>query len=110
METRDTAKSVKYLERNIQISLQLCFLNMKLYFFCIHYNNLFGDFLFFSVFFFFSFQKNNNAFWAGGSYGKESTRTAGDAGLIHGWGRSPGGENGNSLKYSCLGNPMDREA
>ena len=25
-------------------------------------------------------------------------------------GRSPGGENGNPLQYSCLGNPMDREA
>ena len=25
-------------------------------------------------------------------------------------GRSPGGENGNPLQYSCLGNPMDKEA
>ena len=25
-------------------------------------------------------------------------------------GRFPGGGNGNSLQYSCLGNPMDREA
>ena len=25
-----------------------------------------------------------------------------------GWGRSPGGGNGNPLHYSCLGNPMDR--
>ena len=31
-------------------------------------------------------------------------------GLISGWGRSPGGENSNSLQYSCLGNPMDRGA
>ena len=33
-----------------------------------------------------------------------------DLGLIPGWGRSPGGGNGNSLQYSCLGNPMDRGA
>ena len=30
--------------------------------------------------------------------------------LIPGLGRSPGGGNGNPLKYSCLGNPMDRGA
>ena len=35
---------------------------------------------------------------------------AGDVGLIPGPGGSPGEENGNPLKYSCLGNPMDREA
>ena len=34
----------------------------------------------------------------------------GDAGLIPGLGRSPGGGHGNPLQYSCLGNPMDREA
>ena len=33
-----------------------------------------------------------------------------DAGSIPGSGRSPGGGNGNSLQYSCMGNPMDREA
>ena len=33
-----------------------------------------------------------------------------DSGLIPGEGRSPGKGNGNSLQYSCLGNPMDREA
>ena len=32
-----------------------------------------------------------------------------DAGLIHGLGRSPGG-NGNPLQYSYLGNPIDRGA
>ena len=32
-----------------------------------------------------------------------------DAGLIPGSGRSPGGRHGNSLQYSCLENPMDRE-
>ena len=25
-----------------------------------------------------------------------------------GWGRSPGGGNGNPLQYSCLENPIDR--
>ena len=35
---------------------------------------------------------------------------AGNAGLILGWGRSPGEGNGNPLQYSCLGNPMDRGA
>ena len=33
-----------------------------------------------------------------------------DAGSIPGSGRSPAGGNGNPLQYSCLGNPMDREA
>ena len=31
-----------------------------------------------------------------------------DMGSIPGSGRSPGGENGNPLQYSCLENPMDR--
>ena len=35
---------------------------------------------------------------------------AGDMGLILGWGRSPGGGNGNPLQYFCLENPMDRGA
>ena len=33
-----------------------------------------------------------------------------DMGLIPGSGRSPGGRHGNPLQYSCLQNPMDREA
>ena len=33
-----------------------------------------------------------------------------DAGSIPGSGRSPEGGRGNPLQYSCLGNPMDREA
>ena len=33
---------------------------------------------------------------------------AGDAGLVSGSGRSPGGANGNLLCYSCLENSMDR--
>ena len=35
---------------------------------------------------------------------------AGDLGSIPGSGRSPGGEYGNPLQYSCLENPMDRGA
>ena len=34
----------------------------------------------------------------------------GDAGLIPGWGRSPGGGNGNVLQYSYLDNPLNRGA
>ena len=44
------------------------------------------------------------------SDGKESACSAGDLGLIPGWGRSPGGGHGNSLQYSRLENPMDRRA
>ena len=39
-----------------------------------------------------------------------SEGNAGDAGSILGLGRSPGGGHGRPLQYSCLGNPMDREA
>ena len=46
----------------------------------------------------------------GGSDGKESACNAGDLGLIPGLGRSPGEGNGYPFQYSCLGNPMDREA
>ena len=42
------------------------------------------------------------------SVGKESACYAGDLGSIPGWGRSPGGGNGNPLQYCCLENPMDR--
>ena len=34
----------------------------------------------------------------------------GDAGLIPGSGRPPGGGSGNPLQYSCLGNPTDQGA
>ena len=34
----------------------------------------------------------------------------GDLGSIPGLERSPGGENGNPLQYSCLEKPMDRGA
>ena len=36
------------------------------------------------------------------------TPNEGGLGLIPGLGRSLGEENDNPLKYSCLGNPMDR--
>ena len=45
----------------------------------------------------------------GGSNDKASACNAGDPGSIPGLGRSPGDgeENGNSLQYSYLENPMD---
>ena len=46
----------------------------------------------------------------GGSDRKESACNAGDLGSVPGLARSPGGGNGNPLQYSCLENPMDREA
>ena len=46
----------------------------------------------------------------GGSEGKASAYNEGDPGSIPGLGRSPGEGNGNPLQYSCLENPMDREA
>ena len=48
--------------------------------------------------------------FSGGSDGKESAPYVGDLSSILGLGRSPGGENGNPLQYSCLENPMDRGA
>ena len=45
----------------------------------------------------------------GGSNGKESACSEGDPRSIPGLGRSPGEENGNSLQYSCLENPMAEE-
>ena len=44
---------------------------------------------------------------------KNSPTNAGDirdSGVIPGSGKSPGGGQGNPLQYSCLENPMDREA
>ena len=45
-----------------------------------------------------------------GSAVKNLLATAGDADSVPGSGRSPGGDHGNPLQYSCLGNPMGREA
>ena len=39
---------------------------------------------------------------------KNLPANAGDAHLIPGSGRFPGGGHGNTLQYSCLENPMDR--
>ena len=46
----------------------------------------------------------------GRSDSKEPDCNAGDPGSIPGLGRSPGEGNGYPLQYSCLENPMDREA
>ena len=49
----------------------------------------------------------------GGSVVKNLPANAGDAtdaGSIPGSGKSPGGEHGNPLQYSCLKNPMDKTA
>ena len=46
----------------------------------------------------------------GGSAVKNPPANAGDVGLIPELGRPPGEGNGYPLQYSCLGNPMDREA
>ena len=46
----------------------------------------------------------------GGSDSKESACNAGNLGLTPGSGRSSGEGNGHPLQYSCLGNPVDREA
>ena len=53
---------------------------------------------------------NSNEGFLGGSVVKNPPANAGDAGLIPGSGRPPGGGNGNPLQYSCLGNPTDRGA
>ena len=45
-----------------------------------------------------------------GSDGKETTCNAGDLGSIPGLGRSPGGEHGNPLQYSCLENPSGQRS
>ena len=34
---------------------------------------------------------------------------SGDTGSVPGWGRPPGGGNGNPRQYSCLGSPTDEE-
>ena len=39
-----------------------------------------------------------------------SAGDTGDKGSVSWLGRSPEGENGNPLQYSCLENPMDRGA
>ena len=46
----------------------------------------------------------------GSSVVKNSSANAEDSSSIPGSGRYPGERNGNPLQYSCLENPMDREA
>ena len=46
----------------------------------------------------------------GDSDSKESAHNVGDQGSSPGWGRSPREGNVNPLQYSCLENPVDREA
>ena len=63
--------------------------------------------------FFFFFLLGLSLVFPDGSVSKESTYNAGDivnTGSITEWGRSPGGGNGSPLQYSCLKNPLDREA
>ena len=50
------------------------------------------------------------ALFPGGSVLKKPPANAGDAGSTPRSGTFPGGGNGNPLQYSCLENPMDREA
>ena len=50
---------------------------------------------------------DNQYRWLGG---KETACQARDSGSIPGLGRFPGEGNGNLLRYSCLGNPIDRGA
>ena len=46
----------------------------------------------------------------GGSVVKNHPANAGNTGSNPGLGSLPGEGNGNSLQYSCLGNPMDGRA
>ena len=60
------------------------------------------------------FKNNNNIYLSfhGGSVVKNPPANVGDARYavsVPGWERNPGEENGNTLQYSCLENPMDRE-
>ena len=56
------------------------------------------------------YQVSQQWIFPGGSAVKKLPANAGDISLIPRWGKSPGEENSNPLQYSCLGNPMDREA
>ena len=53
---------------------------------------------------------NGSAGFRNGSVVKSLPANARDPGSIPRSGRSPGGENGNPLQSSCLGNPMDEGA
>ena len=53
---------------------------------------------------------NLYADFSGGLVVKKPPTNAGNLDLIPGLGRVSGKGNGNTLQYSCLGNPMDRAA
>ena len=48
--------------------------------------------------------------FTGGLVVKNLSANAEDVGSIPGSGRSPGGGNGKTLQYSCLGNPWTEES
>ena len=48
--------------------------------------------------------------WLSGKGSTCNPEVTGDSGLIPGLGRSPGGRHDDLFQYSCLENPMDREA
>ena len=52
----------------------------------------------------------NTKGFPGDSVVKNPPANVGDSRLIPGSGRSPGEENSNPLQYSCLENPMEKEA
>ena len=54
--------------------------------------------------------ENTTVEFLGGSEVKNTPDNAGDVGSIPGSEKSPGEGNGKPLQYSCLRNPMDREA
>ena len=53
---------------------------------------------------------SENRGFPNGSVVKNPPANIGDTDLMPGLGRSPGEGNGHPFQYSCLGNPMDREA
>ena len=89
-------------------------------YFCFFHLNVFSNFpciFWFHFFFFFLFDPLLVCVWISKylwifqfSFYLPTTGDVRDAGSIPGSERSPGGENGNRLQYSCLGNPMDRGA
>ena len=56
------------------------------------------------------YETSSNLGFPGSSAVKNPPANKRDTGLIPGLGRSPEERNGYSLQYSCLGNPVDREA
>ena len=56
------------------------------------------------------FISSHSVAFSSGSVVKNLPANAEDVGLIPGSGRSNGGGSGNPLQYSCLENPVDKEA